>query len=886
MAKTLYLIDGHAQIYRAFYAVEGLAAPDGRPSGAIFQFTRMLIHLIRDQKPDYLAAVFDSPGKTFRHEMFKEYKAHRKPTPPELTQQIAPIQEIVRHYRIPVFAREGFEADDIIGSLAKRAQDTGVEVVIVSGDKDLGQILGPHVRLYDPKKNHFTTAEEFTQENGFPPEKLPDLMGLWGDAADNIPGIEGIGQKIGRELICKYGTLEDLLDRAGEIKGKRGEALLKGRDIALLSKKLATIDTEMAVDLDFERLRLQTPDIPALREIFEDYGFRNLLKEIEHDTPAPHRERDYQIIDTPEKFDAFMKALKDVAHFAVDTETTSEDPMLAELVGISISWGAHSAFYLPFKGPEGEATLNIKELEWLRPVLEDGSVTKVGQNAKYDAIVLGRAGIKLNGVVFDTMIASSLTATHLRGNDLDTLAQRYLGMTKIPTKEIIGSGQKQITMAQAPVQKVGEYACEDADATFQLEGALRQKMGDDELRLMQEIELPLSRVLQRMQETGIRLDAQILGRQSLELEKLLDLLTAQIYQLAGREFNIASPQQLQEIFFRDMGLPVIRKTKTGASTDEGVLTELAAMGHELPQRVLEYRQYAKLKNTYIDALPRMLHPKTGRIHTTFSQTTTATGRLSSSNPNLQNIPVRTEKGRAIRAAFIPEAGWRLLAADYSQVELRMLAHFSGDPVLCRAFAEGRDIHKVAAANIHGVLEEEVTPEQRYAAKAVNFGIIYGQTAHGLSQTTDMNRNEAQLFIDTYFEEFPRVKDFIQETIERAHELGGMRTMLGRWREIPELKSSKKQLQERAEREAVNTLIQGSAADLIKLAMISLHESIEARRLRARMLLQIHDELVFEAPAEEIDGLADLVRTQMEGALTLNVPLKVDMGCGLNWLEVK
>ncbi len=886
--KKLYLIDGHAQIYRAFYAVEGLRSPDGRPTNAIFQFTRMLIHLIREQKPDYLAACFDAPGKTFRHDQYTEYKANRKPAPPELKDQIPTILNIVEEYNIPIFTKEGYEADDLIGTIAKKATDSDEEimVVIVSGDKDLAQLLSPRVCMYDPKKDKISTVDSFTEENGFGPDKLPDLMGLWGDSSDNIPGVEGIGQKIGRELIQKYGSLEELLDRASEIKGKRGEALLKSREVAVLSKELATINTDSPLNFDLEATKLHKPNIPALHDIFTDFGLRNLLKEIEHDTAEEAPNKDYTIVDTPEKFDAFIKALKDEKHIAVDTETTSENPMEAELVGISVSWAANTAFYLPFKGPEGDRVLNKNELEWLREIFESEEVTKVGQNIKYDSIVLKRAGINLRGVSFDTLIASSLTSAHLRGHDLDTLASRYLGIQKIPTKEIIGTGLKQITMDMAPVAKVGEYACEDADVTWQLEKVFISRLGEEEKKLMEEIELPLSETLQIMQMTGIRLDVDILEKQSEELEGLLEMLTQQIYDLAGHEFNIASPKQLQTVLFEEMGLPVIRKTKTGASTDESVLTELAAQDHELPKRVLEHRQYAKLKNTYVDALPKLVNEKTGRIHTTFSQTTTATGRLSSSNPNLQNIPVRSEKGRAIRAAFIPEDGWQMLAADYSQVELRMLAHFSDDKVLQKAFNEGRDIHVVAAANVHGILEEEVTPEQRYAAKAVNFGIIYGQTAHGLSQTTDMTRPQAQLFIDSYFEQFPNVKGFIEDTIEKAHKAGGVRTMLGRWREIPELSSSKKVMRERGEREAVNTLIQGSAADLVKVAMIKLRDRMEGETPQSRMLLQIHDELVFEAPQNEIDLLREIVREEMEGAFLLKVPLKVDIGQGNNWLEVK
>lgn len=886
MPETLYLIDAYAFIFRAFYAMENLRAPDGRPTNAVFQFVRMLNNLRREHRPEYLIAVFDPGGKTFRHGIYPEYKATRKPTPPELKEQIPVIRELVEKYDITTASADGYEADDVIGTLAAQADAAGMNVVIVSGDKDLAQLLTPRVTLFDPSKNTRTTILDFEEKNGFAPTRLPDLFGLWGDASDNIPGVAGIGEKIGRELIQKYGSLENLLAHAGEIKGKRGEVLAASREVALLSKDLATIRRDAPVTLDKTAATVRRPDVPALRLMFTDLGFNSLLVELEQlegAAPAPH---DYRLVNTPDKFASFFAVLSRQKYFAVDTETTGINPVTCKLVGISFSWADAAAFYLPFMAPAGEPVLGTAELEKLKTVLENPEIRKCAQNYKFDSLVLFHAGIHVAGWEFDTMIASALTAAHLRAHDLDSLALRYLGIKKIPTSDLIGSGSKEITMDAVPSAKTAEYAGEDADCTWRLARALNEKMSDADRRNLREIEIPLSHVLASMQWRGIRVNPDILAAQGRELGALLKALTEEIHALAGQEFNIASPRQLGEVLFDKLGMPPVRKTKTGYSTDESVLQELAGMGYELPLRILDYRQYLKLKNTYVDALPLLINPETGRIHTTFSQTAAATGRLASSNPNLQNIPVRTEKGRAIRAAFIPEDGWKMLAADYSQVELRVLAHYAGDSALCRAFHDGQDIHRVVAAAVNHIPESEVTPEQRRAAKAVNFGIIYGQTAHGLAQTTGMNRWQAQDFIDRYFADFPAVRAFIDETTARAQADGFVTTMFGRKREIPELRSSKRPEAERGVREAVNTVIQGTAAEIIKIAMINLARRLRDEKMQAKMLLQIHDELVLEAPAEEIDRLGAVVREEMEHAVELSVPLAVEAGVGDNWLEVK
>ncbi len=893
MPETLYLIDGHAQIYRAFYAIEGLTAPDGRPTGAIFGFVRMLLDLLRRHDPDYIAAAFDpKEGKSFRHDAYRDYKATRKPMPDELREQVPRILELVEAFRIPVVQRENYEADDLLGTLARQGAEAGLDVVLVTSDKDCRQLLGPRVRMYDPRKDAFLTAESLEEADGIPPALVTDFMGLVGDTSDNIPGVAGIGPKTARDLLSTYGSLDDLLAHADEIKGKRGATLRDSAETALLSRTLATIDTDAPVTMDPETFRRREPDGERLRRIFEDYHFQSLLRDLDQadggrdDRPLAESAT-YTCIDTPAAFETFLQTLREQPHVAFDTETTSQDPMRAELVGMSFAWTEGEAHYLPFRAPEGSPVLGEEALAAVGAVLADASLTKTGQNLKYDAIVCRRHGIELRGIAFDSLLASGIVNGHLTEHGLDALALRHLGIRTTPTSELIGKGKKQIPMSEVPLEAVTDYACEDADVAWRLEGVLSKELDTREERhLLDELELPLSRVLTGMQLTGIRVDCDRLAALSREAGAEIDALTEEIHRAAGAEFNIASPLQLRGILFEEMGLPVITRTKTGPSTSEEVLSQLAGMGHELPALVLEYRHVAKLKNTYLDALPALVHPETGRIHATFSQTTTATGRLSSRDPNLQNIPIRTARGRPVRAAFVPERGWSMLAADYSQVELRMLAHYSGDERLREAFHEGRDIHRVVAADVNGVEEEEVTDEMRSAAKAVNFGIIYGQTAHGLSQQTGMTRPQAQLFIDSYFEQFPGVLRFIEATREQAHADGFVRTRLGRRRLIPDLASRNKTRRQAAERMAVNTVIQGSAADLIKLAMIRLDRRLGEEGLAARMLLQIHDELLFECPPEETDRLRALVVTEMASAMDLDVPLVVDAGVGANWLEAK
>ncbi|MFH0910045.1 MAG: DNA polymerase I [Planctomycetota bacterium] len=893
MTQTLYLIDGHAQTYRAFYAVEGLHAPDGRPTGAVFGFTRMLMDTLRRHSPDYIAVVFDTPAPTFRHKAYEAYKATRKPMPQALIDQIPVIQEVVQAFRIPIFTLDGYEADDVIGTLARQALDKNLEVVLVSGDKDLGQLLEPRVRLYDPRKDLFIDAGAYRKNKGFPPELLPDVLGLMGDSSDNIPGVPGVGEKTASKLLREYGSLEEILAHADEIPGKLGERLRSNVQGARLSRELATIDCRAPVTLELEDCRRAPPDETHLLALYDDLGFESLKKNLPPALSADKEEaktRDYRLVDTAEAFRDFLPLLKKERHLAFDVETTSADPMRAELVGMSFSWKPRTGWYLPFRAPEGEPFLDTQVIERLKPLLSDPDVAKTGHNLKYDTLVMRRAGIPLQGISFDSMLASHLVSGHLRGHSLDAVASRLLHVKTTTIDELIGKGKKQITMDRVPVERVSPYAAEDADIALRLEAALRPRLAEEGLlELFQEVELPLSRVLTDMQAWGIRLDARRLADMSREMERELERLTGEIHYLAGHPFNIASPKQLAEVLFDELKFPVVRRTKTGRSTDEQVLSDLATVKHPkqaLLKLLLRYRTYAKLKSTYIDALPQMVNPDTGRIHTTFHQTGTATGRLSSSDPNLQNIPVRSEEGRGIRAAFVPEEGWELLSSDYSQIELRMLAHFSGDAALREAFDRGKDIHVAVAAQVFGTPESEVTPEERRAAKAVNFGIIYGQTAFGLSQATEMNRGEARRFIERYFQSHPRVDAYLKETIAAAHEQGRVRTILGRKREIPELASSNKTQRTQAERMAVNTVLQGSAADLIKKAMIAIHRRLGEEGLKSRMILQIHDELVLECPPKEVTRAKAIVRKEMEGAMRLEVPLVVDLGVGSNWLEVK
>jgi DNA polymerase-1 len=894
MSKTLFLIDGHAHCYKAFYAIRGLTSPDGRPTNAAFGFTAMLLKLLKAEKPDYAAAVFDAPGPTFRHEEFEDYKAQRRPMPDELQPQIPLIKQIFEAARIPLLEIPGYEADDVIATLAKRASEQGIDVYIATGDKDALQLLDDRIRLYDTKEGTSYGVEDLAEDKGIRPDQVVDMMALSGDTTDNVPGIRGIGPKTALKLVREYGTLEDVLDHADDVSGKvLAKRLREGGEIARTSRRLVTLDTDAPVEVELKDCRVAEPDKTALLRLFSELGFKKFIAELGGvgDAVPRHAGRGdvrYHTVDTEDGLKELAGRLAKQDTIALDLETTSQRPMRADLVGFSFAWTEREAYYVPVDGPLGSTTVPVdRALDILRPVLEADTPAKIGQNIKYDYVVLRRQGVRLNGIVFDSMVAAYLLDPDRRRYNLDELALGFLDFRKIPTSDLIGKGKKQIRMNRVPVEKVAEYACEDADTVVRLFGVLSPQLETFGLAgLAREMEFPLIPVLGEMEYAGIKVDPDTLADISEELDTAIRAIAAEIYEESGEEFNIDSPKQLSAVLFGKLNMPATKKTKTGYSTDAGVLEELA-IRYPLAARVARYRALKKLKGTYADALPKLIHPGTGCIHTSFNQTMTATGRLSSSDPNLQNIPVRTEQGREIRRAFVPRSPeLRLLAADYSQIELRILAHLSHDEALCDAFRSDLDIHAFVAAEIHGVGLDDVDREMRRRAKAVNFGIIYGLTPYGLSRGIGIPVNEAGEFIDAYFHRYPRVREFIHETIARAREDGYVSTIFGRRRYLRTINSDNDVERRFAERMAVNAGIQGTAADMAKIAMNRIHARIRDEDRPARMLLQIHDELLFEVDKDAVDDERDLIETEMTGAAELDVPVKVNVGVGNNWLEVK
>ncbi len=887
MTEKFYLVDGHLHLYRAFYAVRGLTTREGRPSNAAFGFVAMLRKLISERKPDYLAIAFDLPGPTFRHKLFADYKATRESPPEEFSEQLPMTHDILAAMDIPVLTLPGYEADDILGTVARLAAEKQIDIVLVTSDKDALQLLGPHVEILDTYKNITMTAATLRDRDGIEPAQITDVMALSGDASDNVPGVPKVGPKIALKLIREYGSLAEVLAHADEIKRPALRANLQEHaDLARLSRQLVTIDTRAPVEVDFERCRLQPPDPARLGPVYERLNFRQFLDDL---SLAPTRDKvSYHLVNTPALLDKFMGKLKEQSRFSIDLETTSPSPRAARIVGFSFSWKECEAWYLPVRAPIGEKTLELDNvLDSLKPILINAAIGKIGQNIKYDMVVLRRYDVALAGVVFDTMIAAHILDAERRSNALAQLAAEMLNYRMIPISTLIGKGKKQITMDLVPIKDICHYACADADITLRLAGMLEPQLHEQGLwELYSTMELPLISVLVAMEYDGIGFDATVLEEMSSWLEKELSELQEKIHHTAGEEFNIASPKQLSVILFDKLGLPKLKRTKTGASTNSDVLAQLAAQ-HPLPGLVLEYRKLSKLKSTYVDALPAMVLPETGRIHTSFHQTGTATGRLSSSDPNLQNIPVRTETGERIRRAFVPsQPEYVFLSADYSQIELRILAHITADEAMRTAFIQDEDIHCFVAAQINGVSLEQVEPAMRRAAKAVNFGIVYGQTPFGLAHELRIPVPEAEEFIKQYFARYPGVKSFIDAAIAKAHEDGYVCTLCGRRRPLPGLADSNRNVRQFSERAAVNTIIQGSAADMIKIAMVNLHARLVQDHSRARIILQIHDELLLESPREEAESLRSLVRAQMAGALELDVPVKVNIAVGSNWMEAK
>ncbi|NOY43529.1 MAG: DNA polymerase I [Planctomycetes bacterium] len=903
------LVDAHSLIFQVFHALPEMTSPQGEPVGAVFGFARDMFQLMETRRPDALICAFDLPGPTFRHELYDAYKANRGPMPEDLVSQIPKIRETLAALGIPVISTPGYEADDVLATVSKLVDQLEANCLIVTGDKDCRQLITDRVSLYNIRKNSVYDATNLEADWGIRPDQVVDFQALVGDKVDNVPGVPMIGPKAAKELLEKYNDLDSVLAHADEVAGaKRRQNLLEYRDDALMSRKLVRLAADVPVEPDWNAARLGNVDHARLKELFQDFGFRTLgdrAAELDGfgrgDSSSGAKKAEkvagkYHLVDTPELFDEFIAKLKQQSLISVDTETTNILPRNAEIVGYAIAFEPGEGYYLPVRGPEGDRVLDPQLVaDRLRPMLEDPNLGKIGQNLKYDIIVLRSAGIKLRGIVFDTMVASYLLDAGERSHNLDLLASRYLDHTTTKIESLIGKGKNQKRMDEVPVAEVSPYAAEDADIPLQLYPLLTARLEEDSLtELNKTVEVPLIEILAEMEYLGIWVDTQRLGELSSQYTARLQELAAEIEEMAGHPLNIASPKQLGQLLFQELGLPVIKKTKTGPSTDASVLEELADV-HPLPAKIVEYRQFSKLLNTYVDALPEMVHPETGRVHASFNQVVAATGRLSSSNPNLQNIPIRTAEGREIRSAFRTEkSGWKLLAADYSQIELRVLAHLSSDHTLCEAFANDEDIHTLVASHVEGVGLAEVTSDMRRRAKAVNFGIIYGQSPFGLAKALGISKDEATEFIETYFASYPGVLDFMTDTLTECRKLGFVTTMLGRKRAIRGIRPVPEGLRETKsgllrqlnlpERTAVNTVIQGSAADLIKLAMIGVHRRLPIEIPGANMLLQIHDELVFEVAPEAIDALARLVTEEMSQVLSLDVPLKIDVKYGDNWAE--
>lgn len=895
--ETVWVIDANSLIFQVFHAIPEMTSPKGEPVNAVFGFVRDLLFLMNAKKPTFLFCAFDMSGPTFRHNLYADYKVHRAEMPNELVPQYPAIRRAVEALGIPLLELPDYEADDILATLARITEEMDGECYLVTADKDCRQLISDRVKVYNVRKNLIYDAVALAADWGIRPDQVVDYQALVGDPVDHVPGVPLIGPKIASELLQKYETLDSVLEHAHEVAGpKRRQNLIDGREQALLSRQLVRLDVHVPIELDWNHARVGGFDVAHVQKLFTEFGFHRFaeqLRELDIAQPADAWQVDYRTIDTPEAFQTFLAELKQQTQFSFDTETTDISPTRAEIVGYSFAWKPGEAYYLPVRAPEVEKQLDpAATLAALREVLENPDIGKVGQNLKYDMLVLRAAGVELRGVQFDTMLASYLLDAGERNHNLDELAQRYLNHTNIKISELIGSGKNQKRMDEVPVAAITAYAAEDADVPLRLLPILAEKLSASELtELFETLELPLVEVLVELEHNGIRVDTERLADLSRQYGERVAALEAEVYDLAGHEFNIASTKQLAQVLFEEQKLPVLAKTKTGASTDADVLEELARI-HPLPAKIIEYRQFAKLKNTYVDALPLLVNPRTGRVHASFNQSVAATGRLSSSDPNLQNIPIRTESGREIRSAFLPgHEGWQLLAADYSQIELRVLAHFSGDETLCKAFAADEDIHALVASQVYSVPLAEVTGSMRRAAKAVNFGVIYGQSPFGLAKTLNISQEEAARFINEYFDRYPGVENFLAKILADCREKGYVSTVLGRRRAIrgirPDVEGSKGSRQRNLpERTAINTVIQGSAADLIKQAMIAIHRRLRRESLSAKMLLQIHDELIFEVPAHELQGMAKLVAEEMAGVQQLAVPLKVDVKIGRNWAEVE
>ncbi len=886
--KTIYLLDGSSYIHRAYHAIRNLQNAKGFPTNAVFGFTKMILKFLSDKKPDYLAIVFDAKGPNFRHEIYEEYKANRPPMPEDMVVQLPFIRKVVENLGIAILQKSGYEADDIIGTLARAGDSEGFNVVVISGDKDFRQLIGPRVSMWDTMKDKVTDYDSLKAAYGFEPEKFIDVMGLSGDSSDNIPGVRGVGEKTAVSLVQEFGSFEGVFENLGDIKKKKlKETLGVSHDVALLSRKLVTIDRFVPISTDLDELKVGEPSREALADIFRDLEFRDLWDRFASRGEAVPTE--YELCLNMRDVKTLADRIRSAGLLAIDTETTGTDPMQADLVGVSFCLKEGEAFYLPLTHhylgvPEQVLWVDARDV--LKEVLEDDTILKVGQNIKYDACVLKRHGVSLGGISFDTMIASYVINPGLRQHNLDALSQRYLNHKMITFQDVVGKGKNARGFAEVSVEKACEYSCEDADMTLRLKKVLAEKIREEKNEaLFNDLEMKLLPVLLDMEMTGIKIDTALFKAMSAEFSVEMKAVEQAILAEAGMEFNLNSPQQLGKVLFEVLKLPGGKKTaKTKRySTDVKVLQKLSE-SHGIAVDLLRFRSLAKLKSTYLDALVKMVNPETGRVHTSFNQTVAATGRLSSSNPNLQNIPIRGEAGRKIRKGFVADVGKILVAADYSQIELRVFAHYSQDPAFMAAFEEDQDIHTRTALEVLGNETGEVTPEMRRIAKAINFGIIYGMGPQKLSEQLGISKQVARDYIDAYYDRYRGVKRFKEKAIETAEKNGYVTTLFNRRRYLPDISHNNNRIRSEAERMAVNTPIQGTAADLIKKAMIQIHNRLAQERFQSKMILQVHDELVLEAPKEEVGRLIPMIREEMEGVYLLRVPLKVDINQGLNWDE--
>jgi DNA polymerase-1 len=903
--KPVILVDGSSYLFRAFHALPPLSSSKGQPTGAIKGVTQMLRKLQKDYPGSPIAVVFDAGGKSFRNDMFPAYKANRPPMPDDLRAQIRPTHDIVRAMGLPLVIEPGVEADDVIGTYAKQAEGAGLKVVISTSDKDIAQLVDDHVLLVNTMTETTLDAAGVEEKFGVPPNRIIDLLALMGDTADNIPGVDKVGPKTAAKWLQAYGSLDEVIARADEIKGKIGENLRAALHQLPLSRDLATIRCDLALPTQLADLQPTAPDTEALAALFMEFEFRGWYDELQRKASAvagaagtgegtaalesAQARADYDTVLTLEALQAWAARLRAAGRFAVDTETTSIDYMQAELVGISFAVAPAEAAYVPVSHRYLDAPPQLdcaQVLEVLRPLLEDAQLPKVLQNAKYDMSVLARHGVTLRGVAYDTMLESYVLDSVGSRHNMDDLALNHLGHRTIKFEDVAGKGAKQITFDQVAIETATAYAAEDADITLRLHEVLWPKLDAEPtlLSVFRDIEMPLVPVLSRVERNGALVDARVLRQQSAEIADRLGTLVQQAHEAAGQPFNLDSPKQLQELLYGKLGLPILRRTPGGQpSTAEEVLEELAS-DYELPRVILEYRGLAKLKSTYTDKLPLQVNAQTGRIHTSYHQAVAATGRLSSSDPNLQNIPIRTAEGRRIRQAFVAPIGSVLLAADYSQIELRIMAHLSGDRGLTGAFERGLDVHRATAGEVFGVPAHDVTDDQRRSAKAINFGLIYGMSAFGLARQIGVSRTQAAEYIERYFERYPGVRAYMESTRERARELGYVETLFGRRLYLPEIRVSNVPRRQAAERTAINAPMQGTAADIIKRAMIAVDRWITQACPEVRMIMQVHDELVFELPEALVPMASEEIRALMSGAAQLAVPLEVQVGTGRNWDE--